>query len=304
VIKMLAPALRHPENRSLAAFHRYWAESHGPLFSNTRRLCRYVQHLALPETYGDPDLAPTYDGCSMFWFDDLDTLRHPGTEPFDRQLWDLVMADDRQLFDRSDAWPSHERFAMVIAEEHPVVDGPANPGMVKAIWTVARRPGLTTDRFLRRWSGSHAEATAELPGLRRYVQNHVLVEAHTIRGLSHDGWSELWFDDLDALRAAVRSATGDEVRGSGSDLFASPSGLCVAVERVQKELGGTPRRWTTGMTSGDVVALLSEQGYHEVASQPAAGDRLRRADDEGRLLVWTDEHLVAIDDPVIDARPL
>ena len=302
MIKMLAPALRHPSNRERTDFHRYWAESHGPLFANTRHLRRYVQHLTLPETYDDAELAPTYDGCSMFWFDDLDVLRHPSSERFDRELWDLVMADDRQLFDRSATWPSHERFAMVIADEHPVLDGDAAPGMVKALWTVARRPGLTTDRFLRRWRDEHAAVVATLPGLRRYVQNHALAEAHSIRSMSHDGWSEMWFDDLDGLRGAVRSPQWSEVGASGADLFATPVGLCVATERVQKELGGAPRRWTNGMTAAEVAGRLREQGYETAGD--GIGERMLEADRDGRLLVWTDEHLAVVGDPVVDARPV
>jgi hypothetical protein len=70
MIKSIAPAQRHPTNRlTLAEFHHYWAESHGPLFANTKGLHRYVQHLSLPNAFGCyPE--PTYDGVSMFWTDD------------------------------------------------------------------------------------------------------------------------------------------------------------------------------------------------------------------------------------------
>ena len=57
-------------------------ESHGPLFANTKSLRRYVQHLTLPGAYG-VDPAPTYDGVSMFWYDEY--------EPFD------VATDDPEI---------------------------------------------------------------------------------------------------------------------------------------------------------------------------------------------------------------
>src|SRR5262249_26718707 len=76
VIKVLAPALRHPTNRSLADFHRYWADTHGPLYVNSPKLRRYVQHLTLPEAYGG-EPAPTFDGVSMFWFDRLSDYGMP-----------------------------------------------------------------------------------------------------------------------------------------------------------------------------------------------------------------------------------
>ena len=73
MIKMLAPALRHPTNRDPDEFRRYWEQSHGPLFSNTRRLRRYVQHITMGELAGDDEIRCTHDGCSMFWYDGLDS---------------------------------------------------------------------------------------------------------------------------------------------------------------------------------------------------------------------------------------
>src|SRR5664279_2488072 len=70
MIKVLAPANINPSRRTMPEFHNYWAVSHGPLFSNTKALRRYVQHLSLPEAYNfEPK--PTFDGASMFWYDDV-----------------------------------------------------------------------------------------------------------------------------------------------------------------------------------------------------------------------------------------
>src|ERR1051325_7257629 len=60
MVKVVAPAQHHPTNRTLAQFQNYWGESHGPLFSNTKNLRRYVQHITLTEAYG-VDPAPTFD---------------------------------------------------------------------------------------------------------------------------------------------------------------------------------------------------------------------------------------------------
>ena len=66
MIKVLAPAQRHPSNRSLDAFHNYWAESHGPLFANTSKLRGYVQHLTLHEAYGlELDLLSEHENRSV-----------------------------------------------------------------------------------------------------------------------------------------------------------------------------------------------------------------------------------------------
>ena len=197
MIKVLAPALRHPTNRSLVDFHRYWADTHGPLYVNSPRLRRYVQHLTLPEAYGG-EPAPTFDGVSMFWFDELADYGMPA-DPEGRALLEAVIADDRQLFDRSTDWPTHHRRATCVGEERVIVDGETRPEMVKMIVICLRHPGLTLREFSEHWEHVHGPLAARSPGLRRYVQNHRLEESV---GETHDGWAELWFDDLASLRAA------------------------------------------------------------------------------------------------------
>ena len=307
MIKMLAPALRHPTNRDPDEFRRYWEQSHGPLFSNTRRLRRYVQHITMGELAGDDEIRCTYDGCSMFWYDGLDDLRHLASEPFDVLVWEATMRDDRQLFDRSTQWPPHNRFVMIIAEERVVVDEPAKPGMVKVIRTLSRAPGLTPAAFDARWSNEHAALVGALPVLRRYVQNPALVEAHTIRGMTHDGWSELWFDDLESFRLARRSPQWAQLTEASRDLFAEPIGLCVARERIQKEFDTPPRRWATGLSPSDIANRLAAQGYTDRVTDYLAvdlADRLAQADSENRVAVWTDEHLVLLTEPPVDLRPI
>ena len=120
--KVASPALKHPGSRNLADFHRYWAESHGPLFSNTKHLRRYVQHLTLPEAY-ENDPKPTWDGLSMFWYDTVDGLVVDSSSPPDVQaLRTAVIEDDRQLFDRLPGWPLAQKRASVVAEEHVILE--------------------------------------------------------------------------------------------------------------------------------------------------------------------------------------
>jgi uncharacterized protein (TIGR02118 family) len=88
------------------------------------------------------------------------------------------------------------------------------------------------------WLEVHGPLAAALPGLRRYVQNHVPAEAYAIRGmtLTHDGWSEAWWDDLDALHHARESEAWAKLSDDGQTLFAYPMGVVVARETIQKEL--------------------------------------------------------------------
>jgi len=303
VIKVIAPAQRHPANRSLADFHRYWAESHGPLFAKTAEVRRYVQHLTLPEAYGG-EPAPTFDGASIFWYDDLEALRRPSEAPEAFALREAVIADDRQLFDRSRDWPMHLRRASVVAQERVVVEGETRPSMVKAVFIASRLPGLTLDEFFGRWYEVHGVLAAKLPGLRRYVQNHALPEAYTLRGMTHDGWSELWFDSLDSLRLAVASPSWQALVEDGRTLFAPLMGIVVARETVQKELGALlPQSAAASWSEEEIRQRLEDQGYMALAAEPDAPRKIRFATANGALAIWTAEHLVTIDASRIDARP-
>lgn len=84
--------------------------------------------------------------------------------------------------------------------------------MVKAIYLICRRPGMSPAEFHRYWREVHGAIAARIPGMRRYVQCHAVDDAP-----EYDGAAEAWFDDMDAVRAAVASpeyaaARADEAR--------------------------------------------------------------------------------------------
>jgi len=330
MIKVVAPACHHPENRTLEEFHRYWGETHGPLFANTASVRRYVQHLTLPEAYGG-EPAPTFDGVSMFWYDRLRTELAPATdaetadliravrginpevgpaadaavsEDHEAVLLRAVLNDDIQLFDRSLTWPMHRKRAFLAAEEVVIVGGETAPSMVKAIFIVSKLSGLTLSEFFERWAHVLGPLAARTPGLRRYVQNHGIAASYAGGANTHDGWSELWFDDIASLRAALASPEWEAVRAEGAMLFVPSVGVGVARERIQKDLDWTYNDWGVGaMSLEEIAARLAEQGYSTLAADPQAPAKLKRAADHEALAVWTHAHLVTLDYSRIDVRP-
>jgi uncharacterized protein (TIGR02118 family) len=303
MIKVASAAQRHPSNRQLEAFHRYWAVSHGPLFSNSHGLRRYVQHLTLPEAYG-VEPVPTFDGVSIFWYDDLEARRFGARGPQADALRQAVVDDDAQLFDRRDDWPTHQRRTSIVAEERIVLDGQTSPEMVKAIFFASRLPGLSLEQFFDHWLHDHGALGERLPGLRRYVQNHAVPEAYTWASQTHDGWSELWFDDLAALHAAVTSPEWQALREDGTTLFSSPLGVVVARERIQKDDDWMYNDWGVGALDEDQIRRrLLEDGYTALAADGAVSRSIKAAASREALGVWTNEHLITLDESHIDARP-
>lgn len=83
--------------------------------------------------------------------------------------------------------------------------------MVVRMGFLTRKPGLSREAFARHWQGGHGPIAARFPGLRGYIQN--LVTDDSQLGIDHrrgswsvDGISQLWFDDLAGMNAAIGAA--------------------------------------------------------------------------------------------------
>lgn len=81
--------------------------------------------------------------------------------------------------------------------------------MIKTIGLLTCKDGWTREQFMKHWVGVHAPLAHAVPGLRRYVQNHIAGERTRTdipaTDVEIDGIAELWFDDRAALEAAARS---------------------------------------------------------------------------------------------------
>ena len=124
----------------------------------------------------------------------------------------------------------------MVGTEHVIVDGPTEPSMVKGVFLLARKPGLSLAVFSAHWRDVDGPNGARLPGLRRLVQIHALPEAFALSGLlspTHDGCGELWVDDYDALRRAMASEQWQELAEAAKDLFAVPISWIAAREFLQ-----------------------------------------------------------------------
>jgi uncharacterized protein (TIGR02118 family) len=77
--------------------------------------------------------------------------------------------------------------------------------MIKMIALLKRRTELSHDAFIEHWVNTHAALAEGVPGLRRYVQSHILTEPTRadVRELAVDidGIAELWFDDAESMNA-------------------------------------------------------------------------------------------------------
>lgn len=91
--------------------------------------------------------------------------------------------------------------------------------MIKLVFNIRRREGMTRDEFQRYWRNEHArlvEAQADVLRIRRYVQTHAretaadgaLAAARGSEPGYYDGVAELWWDSVEDLLEASSSEEG------------------------------------------------------------------------------------------------
>jgi uncharacterized protein (TIGR02118 family) len=98
--------------------------------------------------------------------------------------------------------------------------------MIKLVFSLRRKPGMSHEEFQRYWREDHAalvQSHQEVLGIRRYVQVHAdhgpVTEALTgSRGAPepYDGVAELWYDSREAL---ANRGKDPDARAAGKELF-------------------------------------------------------------------------------------
>jgi uncharacterized protein (TIGR02118 family) len=99
-------------------------------------------------------------------------------------------------------------------------DIPEDDTMIKSLSLLTRRPELSHAQFVRHWLDIHAPLAHAVPGVRRYVQNHILEERHradiATTDVAVDGIAELWFDDRAAMDRANASPEAKRLHDDGA----------------------------------------------------------------------------------------
>jgi uncharacterized protein (TIGR02118 family) len=119
----------------------------------------------------------------------------------------------RRFLQRADSLLRAERMAPLfvcritsdLSSQKSVLDRRSQVNMVKLVYCVTKKAGLTDDEFFRYWEKAHGPIGARIPGLRKLVQSHRLTVSGDKHRPDYDGMAELWFDDVEALLAARQS---------------------------------------------------------------------------------------------------
>lgn len=86
--------------------------------------------------------------------------------------------------------------------------------MIKCIYFLKRKDGMSVEEFHRYWRDVHAPIAAKIPGIRKYVLCYPLSSQYQNKFPLYDGVAELWFDSESALASAMQT---EEWKISGAD---------------------------------------------------------------------------------------
>jgi uncharacterized protein (TIGR02118 family) len=128
---------------------------------------------------------------------------------------DGALADERKFIDLT-------RVEWMVTRDHVIKDGPTGGSMVKGVWQLVIKPGMTLDDFRKYWLEVHGPMALKMPGLRRYVQSHLVDEAYLYAQPRFDGVAQLWFDSVEAFAAAFSSPAGSDLLADGRVFIDAP----------------------------------------------------------------------------------
>ena len=210
MIKAITLIRRKPD-LTVEAFQEYWLHRHVPVIKCLPGIRRYVQNHPLPENYDRGTVV--YDGIAELWGADSQSFKSMAAS----DVYPLVQADEERFIDCTS-------LALIFTSE-TVLQSPApQPGGVKFMQLMQRRPGLSVEDFQSYWRMQHAPLVLTLPGLAGYVQSPTRPGGYREnRQPLYDGLATLWFDSRVMLTQAMASESYAAIMADATN-FLHPDG--------------------------------------------------------------------------------
>lgn len=210
MLKLTTSCWRKPGMES-AEFYAYWLGNHADLtrtYAATIGFNRCIQlhkiaSSDIDEMVARYGLGDSPDGATSLWFRDQEDLLRSMKRQGDSGSAAVFRADEKNFTDSDNLTTLVSREEVIIAQD---VDAPKEQVPAKLIIKMWPKAGLSSEAFLRRWRGSHADLVKELGGVigvSRYVQNQrdlafpLDISASRGRPSPGDGIAEFWWPSLE-----------------------------------------------------------------------------------------------------------
>ncbi|WP_181792793.1 EthD domain-containing protein [Streptomyces sp. WELS2] len=189
-------------------FQDYWLGVHAVQYaSKIPQIRKYAIDTRIP-SFLDGEGEPLWSGVAEIWLaNEQEQLASLQTDEF----LNGARLDEPK-------WAAFWRTVVLDTDAHVVKEPPRHEGTgsgVKLLRLVKRAEGLPLDAFRERSLSGYASRLAQVPGLRGYLQNHTRDGYYALGEAMLDAVHLMWFDDEQALAAALES---DEFKHAEEEL--------------------------------------------------------------------------------------
>lgn len=164
--------------------------------------------------------------------------------------------------------------------------------MIKIVTLLKRRAALPVEDFQRGWRDQYGPLAARLPGLRRYVQSHALLQGYRKGDLLYDGIEEAWFDSREAWRAAG-AAPQSALHACAEGLFDATRTVVMPVDVIVAKDGAIPAHAVKNIEfvnrRADLELEAFRRYWREVHGPLAAKIAVIRRYEQNHLSLWAYE---------------
>lgn len=206
--------IKRKDGLSRQAFSDHWRNTHAPLAMSIPGVQRYVQN----HTPSIVSRNPSHDGIVELWMESLDAAKAAFNSPEYRQG---AYVDEPNFVNVEDV-------IRLQTEDQVMLDGDSiskDDELVKRVSFIKRKPGMSPEEFSQYWRDVHGPLALKMPGIRRYVQCHVLPEVYEKAEPAYDGVAQIWFDTMADLQYAMNSSEYKEGAQPDGPKFVDPSQL-------------------------------------------------------------------------------
>jgi uncharacterized protein (TIGR02118 family) len=215
----------------LQEFRRLWREGHGPVASKLKGLRRYHQnHIVSKDQLGITYArgANDFDGISQLWFDDVPSMQRAFSGDY---MKTLIEDEARFIGD----------LKLISALQHVVIPTPTGVPLLKRMSTLKRRPDVSAEDFKREWFDIHSFLVKRLPQVKGYTQNLIFDRSQgrtkpaaptMYDEMPIDGIVELWFENVNDLKATFASDAGRTLMTHGAEFIAEIATFLVETHEV------------------------------------------------------------------------
>jgi uncharacterized protein (TIGR02118 family) len=137
-----------------------------------------------------------------------------------------TLADVGTMYERAEQFLDMRNVLVLSTEENIVQMGPAHlarDNILRAIWVVRRKPGMSVEAFHNYWRHRHGPMVPRTPSLVRYVQYHVQPELHAVEPPEFDGVAELCWNNLEDFHESWASSQMQEEQFPDMANFLDPA---------------------------------------------------------------------------------